>query len=468
MAKKADYGYKTPVRRTVLNDSGNTVGGDLTGGECVIDYTQSLRFTSNHTSTFRPAPFAVGKKVFKDRYIYAVGIILSSLSPVEITITIFGANKSSQQSMTVSGGEDFIKFGVEYDFLTSREHPTLIELTFSAVADTEIIIVRFEHGLVYHERFENEDLKEHYYNSKRAITIPEQFYLSGDEQIKGCVSHFSPILLKSCNRCQRFLPINFFSERQQISFSNHCVSQAPCKHSTFSSYKLTNSAYVPQSLAKKFGAVNSIIRSYYGHQLECKACKKFFVNAPLNPLRNSAQHREDSLRRRAFEILIGDLLNKNWIYHEYRISNKKEFDESIWERFGKKCFKCSVSIPSPSEMDLDHTMPLSMLYPLDKTATCLCPKCNSAKSDIFPIDFYSKKELKNLSEITGLPLKTLLSRKSNLIVTRALKNNLEYVLNDFLQQEQYLKVRNGKRVADSIIHSLQKAVNNSQEPFDIL
>ena len=78
MAKKANYGYKTPIRRTVLNDSGNSVGGDLTGGECVIDYTQSLQFSANHTLTYSSSPFAVGKKVFNDRYIYAVGIIFSS------------------------------------------------------------------------------------------------------------------------------------------------------------------------------------------------------------------------------------------------------------------------------------------------------------------------------------------------------------------------------------------------------
>lgn len=468
MAKKANYGYKTPIRRTVLNDSGNSVGGDLTGGECVIDYTQSLQFSTNHTLTYSSSPFAVGKKVFNDRYIYAVGIIFSSLTPVDLTITINGANKSSKQTKTVSGGEGFIKFGVEYDFTSSIEHPTLIELTFTSTADTEVIIARFEHGLVYHERFDSEDLKEHYYNSKRAITIPEQFYLSEAKQVKGADQHSSPILLKSCNRCQRFLPINFFNERQQISFSNHCVSTAPCKHSTFAIYKLTNGSYVQESVAKKFGTTNSVIKSYYGHQLECKACKKFFVNAALNPLRNSTQHREDSLRRRAFEILIGDLLNKSWIYHEYRISNKKEFDESVWERFGKKCFKCSVIIPSPRKMDLDHTMPLSMLYPLDKTATCLCPKCNSAKSDIFPVDFYSAEELKTLSGITGLSLNILSSRNSNPVVIKALKNNLDYVLNEFLQQEQYLKVRNGKRVADSILHSLQKAINNSIEPFNIL
>ena len=48
--------------------------------------------------------------------------------------------------------------------------------------------------------------------------------------------------------------------------------------------------------------------SYYGHQLECKACKKFFVNMPLNPQRNAQQFKEDGLRRRAIEVLINHLL----------------------------------------------------------------------------------------------------------------------------------------------------------------
>ena len=119
-------------------------------------------------------------------------------------------------------------------------------------------------------------------------------------------------------------------------------------------------------------------------------------------------------------------------------------------------------------MDLDHTMPLSMLYPLDKTATCLCSKCNSSKSDIFPVDFYKPKELIKLSKITGIDLKSLKSRFSNQIVVDAIKQNRDYILNEFLIQEQYLKVRKGKRVADSIIHSLQKAIDNSISPFKLL
>ncbi len=70
-----------------------------------------------------------------------------------------------------------------------------------------------------------------------------------------------------------------------------------------------------------------------------------------------------------------------------------EFDVYIWENFDKKCFKCKKELSTPKEMDLDHTLPLAYLWPLDSTATCLCPSCNSSKSDKFPKDFYTNKEL---------------------------------------------------------------------------
>ena len=76
-------------------------------------------------------------------------------------------------------------------------------------------------------------------------------------------------------------------------------------------------------------------RQHFGFQLECKSCKKFFVNAALNPLRNSTQHREDSLRRRNIEILVDTLLENEWIYHKFRRAHKREFDQYIWKNSEK-------------------------------------------------------------------------------------------------------------------------------------
>ena len=100
--------------------------------------------------------------------------------------------------------------------------------------------------------------------------------------------------------------------------------------------------------------------SYYGHQLECKACKKFFVNAPLNPQRNAQQFKEDGLRRRALEVLVNTLLDRNLVHFEFERRTKKEFSKYIWEKFDKRCFKCGPdSEPiALGDMALDHTMPL--------------------------------------------------------------------------------------------------------------
>jgi 5-methylcytosine-specific restriction endonuclease McrA len=93
---------------------------------------------------------------------------------------------------------------------------------------------------------------------------------------------------------------------------------------------------------------------------------------------------------------VRKLLGKDWVYHRFRQERDEEFDMHIWEKFGKRCFKCGKELQSPSEMDLDHTMPLAALWPLDEYATCLCSNCNSRKSDHYPVDFYTSDELRAL------------------------------------------------------------------------
>ena len=52
-----------------------------------------------------------------------------------------------------------------------------------------------------------------------------------------------PIIIKSCNRCSRFLPIDALNERNTLSFSNHCVKRVPCVHAAFSRYIIKESDY---------------------------------------------------------------------------------------------------------------------------------------------------------------------------------------------------------------------------------
>lgn len=264
----------------------------------------------------------------------------------------------------------------------------------------------------------------------------------------------APIVCKSCNRCSRLLPVDIYAERNTLSFSNHCVSRAPCTHASFSQYKLESGDGAVLGNKVKEGCVHS----HYGHQLECIVCKKFFVNSPLNPLRNSTQHREDSLRRRALEVLVTNLLERRWIYHIYRMTKGKEFDVAIWEKFGKRCFKCKKTLSTPNEMDLDHTLPLAYLWPLDETATCLCSTCNSSKSDKFPLDFYNSDERKVLSKVTKIPLEHLEKREINSVAVEELLKKVVWFFDDFLAEEDYQKIRHGKKAADLILHALHNVM----------
>ena len=217
---------------------------------------------------------------------------------------------------------------------------------------------------------------------KTNMHVPYLYYLKTDLSIKKYLldrykfDKGRPVVLKSCNRCGRYLPINIENEMKTLSFSLHCKKCAPCIHSTFRAYKIEN---YTEELSKNFSLSNISIEenkifSYHGHQLECKACKKFFVNAPLNPQRNPQQFKEDGLRRRAIEVLINKLLNKNLVHFEFEKRTKKEFSKYIWEKFDRRCFKCGPESETISwrDMALDHTLPLAYLYRLDETATCLC------------------------------------------------------------------------------------------------
>jgi hypothetical protein len=266
-----------------------------------------------------------------------------------------------------------------------------------------------------------------------------------------------PLYLKSCNRCARFLPININDERLTLSFSNHCVAEhrRPCKHGGFG--LLRN----PET--------GEALQLDYGFQLECRFCKKFEVNAAHNPQRTVAQMKEDAQRRRAFELLLTELLGGS-PQLLYRHETGRELADDIWERFGKKCFNCGTALPSAKKMHLDHTRPLALLWPLDETATALCGQCNSAKRDRYPADFYKKPgQLEALAELTGIPLVELQQPQPNLTALRLLSERLEWFFGDFLQRPEHLKERDGKIAVELIVKALQKAINAAPEAdrFDL-
>ena len=325
------------------------------------------------------------------------------------------------------------------------------------------------------------------YKKKTHLYYPEIYYLEHHEpfvieptEIEGEHNEVigEQVVLKACNRCSRFLPIDITDERHCIGFSNHCSKRAPCTHKAFSEYRIQNWAdleAIDEAIKPHLRIMSGsgYVITHYGFQLECRPCKKFTVNAPLNPLRNTAQRREDSLRRRAVEQLVMHLLEKEWIFYEYRQSNQREFDTDIWLRFEKRCFACGKELSNPQEMELDHTMPLVYLWPLDNTATCLCPTCNSQKHDLFPFEFPPYQQpgkLEVLAKITGLDTSLLTNRekKANPKAVAQLRQDVKWFFDEFLKHPDYQKIRHGKKAADLILASIQRILSETNSGLNLI
>lgn len=253
------------------------------------------------------------------------------------------------------------------------------------------------------------------------------------------------LVRKTCNRCARLLPVNIANERHHLSFSNHCVAahRLPCGHTGFGKLRHVDTGQE--------------LHLHHGFQLECRFCKKFAVNAALNPQRTAAQMKEDGARRRALELLLSELYDGT-PQLRYRHLVGRELVDDVWRIFGGRCFKCNVKLASKRSMHLDHTRPLKLLWPLDGSATALCGPCNSEKRDRAPVDFYSGEELALLSAKTGLAIQLLEDPRPNEEALQYLLDRRGWFFDVFLQRDEMTKVRDGKVTGELVVKALQKVV----------
>ena len=350
---------------------------------------------------------------------------------------------------------DWGKFGSQWYSTVEAEQAVL---TVQANGETIVALMAVEAGLVHHD---------HLSNAPDALMTnmheyaPEANFIVDAGIVEVSVDGPSgegpdvEIYLKSCNRCARYLPINVNYERNQLSFSNHCVAERrrPCSHNNFGRLVAADSS--------------DELRLEYGYQLECRFCKKFEVNAAHNPQRTAAQMKEDALRRRAFELLLTELYEGSPALLYRRRSGGSELAEDVYERFEHRCFKCGVELPTARDMELDHTRPLALLYPLDETATALCPVHNSEKRDRPPSEYYDKDELSRLAELTGLSLAELQDPSPNRDAIERLLARIEWFYSVFLQRPEMLELNDGKRPADLLMKALQKVFDRADVTLDL-
>ena len=467
MSQKADL--RSYHRRSTTRVSGFHTNNETTGGECIVLQTECFHVPNGGLAlTFSKGNFTAHELFNAGYAIAGFGGYLKSTRNLTLKLTgecvlnasgnVFNFSRElplAANTWTPVGFHEEIPAKEQVKIATMR-----VTMTFNTRRPCEVSSSCFDMGGLNYSAFYN-DRFEKFFNQQTMMYIPDIYYLNPGLSIRTHLQNdltISPgdwLVRKSCNRCGRYLPINAASELTPLSFSLHCKKRAPCRHGKFRDYEIQN----PDNChSHPFRQEGNRIVSHHGHQLECRTCKKFFVNAPLNPQRDSQQHREDSLRRRAFEVLTNSLQDLNSVHMEFK-RQKKEFSTYIWEKFNKRCFNCGKRI-SVKEMALDHTMPLAYLYRMDETATCLCSSCNSKKSDSFPVDFYTQEKLSELSAITGLSLEKLNSRSINRSVLKILVENVVWFFDDFLMDPHYQKVRGHILTADKIHDALKRVIAN--------
>ncbi|MDD6018278.1 MAG: hypothetical protein PUC03_05215 [Clostridiales bacterium] len=470
----SQHDLRTYRRRLTTRESGYHTCDDTTGGECIIRHAEKFVCRKSvETFIFIRSLLELVELFENDISIIAFGGYIHSLEKAEISFDMDycyeGQGYAIGDGITTTVEQDsWSNIGLHAEQVINQDLSLIdvtVKMTVTSKPGNILEFICFDLDVISKDEFLDKTCAKSFYQ-KTYMHVPYLYYLQTDlpftEYLQNNVEleEGRRVVLKSCNRCGRYLPINIEDEMKTLSFSLHCKKRAPCVHSTFRAYEIKNRTDLkPNDLAGLKTEGNKVV-SYYGHQLECKACKKFFVNAPLNPQRNSQQFKEDGLRRRAIEVLVNKLLDRNLVHFEFEKRTKREFSKYIWEKFDKRCFKCGPdSEPIDlSEMALDHTLPLAYLYRLDETATCLCSSHNSQKSDHFPVDFYSEAELRRLSTITGLSLEKLHSREVNEDVLKLLIENVVWFYDDFLMDPDYQKVRAGIRTSDKINDSLKRII----------
>jgi len=365
----------------------------------------------------------------------------------------------------------------------------------------------------FRENIEYEDgvtVKKKFYNSVSSGVFSHQlYYLDHEEPMPLTPSNYSRddfeqgdvVVLRKCSRRGgRFLPVEYEREKSndrkfKISYSTHCNDGCDHGDEAFPMVnkfevlteqstvdldnlpdKLDELVYETDPSQSREGDIvegevedtsEIILDLHFGNQAECRACKKFEVNDEGNPKRTTAQHNEAKDKRSVKEFIAYKELGRSPYDKKFNRNNDQTFRNFIWERFSRRCFNCGKKLSNPdsdgSLMHLDHTLPASKLYPLDKYATCLCNDCNRDKEDRYPVEYYPDREKREkLSEVTGIDVSRLEIEQPNIMVLKSLVESPENLFEGYLNHDVCKREYNGTLIADKIVSDINDLLEEAK------
>ena len=287
--------------------------------------------------------------------------------------------------------------------------------------------------------------------------VPAKYYINTDsqlpeERIESDISEIKGgrlVALKSCNRGpDHFHPIGVGRSNEELcrTFANHTANKSlkiELSESTKDPYKIVDGEIGERIIRpRKFNRSShhtgflhestvysgefdlEALRLDEGYQYECNACKKFEVNNEGNSLRSPEQRFEDSQRRRS----IQHLLEHSRILDIDRGNN---FRKNTICEFGG-CFLCDEE--DTDNIEIDHLMPLSYMWPLKGNAVPLCESCHKHKGTTFPKYFYDREQREELLKSDRITIgEDIHKKKVNEEALDELLENIGWFFDSFLQ-----------------------------------
>ena len=210
-------------RRAMTRSSGFKVHPETTGGEFKRQSvtTHKLNAGESVTISFRISGHRAGDLIGYGAWFWCTSAVVVSIN-----------GGPQKRTLTEYGGDSWNKVGSIWN--ATDDATVTVTINFTAQKRSEIALYAPLCGRIQHKHLDK---------ARQALLLnmfeisPEAIFVDGKidasmeivaPKSNGTGSH--PLLLKSCNRCGRYLPINFPSERNHLSFTNHCVAdhRSPC------------------------------------------------------------------------------------------------------------------------------------------------------------------------------------------------------------------------------------------------
>lgn len=224
--------------------SGNKASGITTGGECIIQ--NSDEFVMKYPSCefiFETKNLKLENLFELDMGIIAFGGYIKPSNVISIELEMFYESnsedfliKDSRKLSSEIRPDIWNGIGIHINQKLDPHIDILIEkvtviMRISGVAGTNLSFSSFDlNSIDYKDYLSNDFYKP--FKQKTNMHIPHIYYLSTEYGIEeylisiqgvdenDCIGE--PVVLKGCNRCTRYLPINILSEEDTLAFSLHC------------------------------------------------------------------------------------------------------------------------------------------------------------------------------------------------------------------------------------------------------